>query len=189
MSTTQSNRPTMSHMVINVRDIAATHDFYTEVLGFSQVGQIGEPGSQSDMRFYQGASPHHHDIACVQIREPESAPPVIDWSETPYGVLIGGGMPGIVHIALDYGSREAWLEQLEHLQKTGVEFLVRGNHGMTHSVYIADPDGNGIEVLYDLPREVWEDDINGALNHFEKLPSTGEESLHDDTNYPMFGKS
>ncbi|MGH1488131.1 MAG: hypothetical protein ACRBK7_01855 [Acidimicrobiales bacterium] len=54
---------------------------------------------------------------------------------------------------------------------------------------MADPDGKGIEVLYDLPSEVWEDDVNAALNYFEVLPRQGEEALQDDTNYPMFGKS
>jgi len=175
-------------MVINVRDMGATHDFYTEMPGFRQVGQIGEPGSDRDMRFYQGAGAHHHDIAFVQIFEPDTAPPIPDRAANRASVLIGGDMPGIVHIALDYGTREAWLEQIEHLQKNDVEFLVRGNHGMTHSVYVADPDGNGIEVLYDLPREVWEDDIDAALNHFESLPRKGEEALVDNTEYTMFGK-
>ena len=172
----------MSHMVINVRDITKTHAFYSEMLGFRQVGQIGEPGGRMDMRFYQGAGENHHDIACVQIRNPELAPPVQDWKMFP-------DPPGIVHIALDYGSRDAWLQQIEHLQKNGIDFLVRGNHGMTHSVYIADPDGNGIEILYDLPREIWEDDINGALNYFEPLPLVGDEALADSTDYRVFGKT
>lgn len=53
---------------------------------------------------------------------------------------------------------------------------MRGDHGMTHSVYIADPDGNGIEVLYELPADVWEDDLNGALNYFKPLPLDGLEA-------------
>ena len=35
---------------------------------------------------------------------------------------------------------------------------------MTHSLYIHDPNGYGVEVLYDLPREIWEGDIDAALN-------------------------
>lgn len=178
----------MSHLVINVRNMAATHDFYTEMLGFRQVGQIGEPGSLNDMRFYQGAGAHHHDIAFVQINEPDTAAPAPDRSQNRAAVLVGGDAPGIVHLAFDYGTREAWLEQIEHLQKNDVEFLIRGNHGMTHSVYVADPDGNGIEVLYDLPREVWESDIDGALNHFESLPRKGEAALEDSTDYAVFGR-
>ena len=68
-----------------------------------------------------------------------------------------------------------------------MKFLRRVNHGMTHSVYIADPDGHGIEVLYELPREVWEGDIDGAQNYAEQLPTEGEESLIDRTDNPVFG--
>ena len=184
MTNTKPSQPSIAHMVINVRDIEATHAFYTEMLGFSQVGQIGGPEKDQklDMRFYQGAGHNHHDIACVQVRDPSLSPEVVRWKMFPEAV-------GIVHIALDYGSREAWLAQIEHLQANGVEFIVRGNHGMTHSAYIADPDGNGIEILYDLPREVWENDINAALNYFEPLPREGEATLLDDTDYQVFGGS
>jgi len=61
---------------------------------------------------------------------------------------------------------------------------------MTHSVYIIDPNGYGIEVLYELPREVWEDDIDVALNYAERLPSEGEAALVDQTDdIPVFGKA
>ncbi len=63
-------------------------------------------------------------------------------------------------------------------------FLRRVNHGMTHSVYIADPDGHGIEVLYELPRDVWEGDIDGAQNYAEMLPTEGAEALVDRTENP-----
>jgi catechol 2,3-dioxygenase len=60
---------------------------------------------------------------------------------------------------------------------------------MTHSVYINDPNGYGIEVLYELPRDVWEGDIDAALNYAERLPTEGEAALVDDThNVPVFGK-
>ena len=62
---------------------------------------------------------------------------------------------------------------------------MRGNHGMTHSAYIADPDGYGIEVLYDLPEEVWSGDVDAALNYFEYLPP--EKELEDTTDYQRFG--
>ena len=89
---------------------------------------------------------------------------------------------GVNHIAIAYPDREAWLTQLEHLKANGVEFIVRGNHGMTHSAYIADPDGYGIEVLYDLPEEVWSGDVDAALNYFEYLPP--EQELEDTHRLP-----
>jgi catechol-2,3-dioxygenase len=181
MPATRPSTPALSHLVLNVRDIEASHRFYTEMLGFEQCGQLKmPPGMEVDMRFYRGDGTHHHDIALVQMPDPASAPKVVRWTMFPERA-------GIVHIALAYGTREAWLAQLEHLQAHDVEFLVRGNHGMTHSCYIADPDGNGIEVLYDLPNEVWEGDVDAALSYFENLPRTGDEALADSDVYPVFG--
>ncbi len=52
-----------------------------------------------------------------------------------------------------------------------------------------DPDGTGIEVLYDLPPEVWEGNVDAALNFFEFLPNTGDEALDDPTDYRRFSAS
>jgi catechol 2,3-dioxygenase len=96
----------------------------------------------------------------------------------------------INHVAITLPSRDAWLQQLAFLQSKGITFHRRINHGMTHSVYIADPNGYGIEVLYELPREVWEGDIDAALNYAEPLPTQGAEALVDQTeNVPVFGKA
>jgi catechol 2,3-dioxygenase len=59
---------------------------------------------------------------------------------------------------------------------------------MTHSLYISDPNGYGVEVLYELPREVWGENIQGALDYAEPVPTEGEEAFTDDTDYPKFGK-
>jgi catechol 2,3-dioxygenase len=90
------------------------------------------------------------------------------------------GMPVAVnHIAITMPTREAWLQHLEYLQKKGVKFDRRVEHGMTHSLYIHDPNGYGVEFVYDLPREVWQDDIEGALNYVKTLPTEGAEALED----------
>ncbi len=168
----------MNHLVLNVRDIEASHRFWTEIMGWEQCGQI-DP-SRRIMRFYRATPDSHHDLALVQLNDPAGAPPVPRWS-------MEGRQAGVNHIAITYPTREDFLQQLEHLRTHDVEFLVRGDHGMTHSVYIADPDGNGIEVLYELPAEVWEGDVNGALNWFRPLPLDGPESMQDSTDYQRFG--
>jgi catechol 2,3-dioxygenase len=101
------------------------------------------------------------------------------------------GMPcAISHIAIAYPSREAWLKQLAYLQEKGVKFDRRTEHGMTHSLYIHDPNGYGVELLYELPRAVWEGDIDAALNYAEQLPTEGPEALRDRTeNVPVFKQS
>lgn len=182
MAATRPSKPTVNHLVLQVRDIAASHRFYTEVLGFEQCGQLDTPPgeTQVDMRFYRGPADHHHDFAMIQIPDPAAAEPVPEWA-------MFTNRPGIAHIALAYGSREEWLAQLEHMQAIGVVPAVRGNHGMTHSAYVVDPDGHGIEVLYELPSDVWEGDVNAALSYFEPLPTEGPGSLEDDDDYVRFG--
>ena len=126
------------------------------------------------MRFYSGTrsdgSHHHHDIALVENTALPKPPE--NWSMF--------GMPVAVnHIAITMPTREAWLQHLEYLQKKGVKFDRRVEHGMTHSLYIHDPNGYGVEFVYDLPREVWQDDIEGALNYVKTLPTEGPEALED----------
>jgi catechol 2,3-dioxygenase len=175
-STTPSAGASVSHLVLNVRDIEASHRFYTELLGFVQCGDLSHTMT---MRFYRGNESHHHDLALVQVNDPAGAEDPERWSMEPRRV-------GVNHVAIAYPDRESWLNELRHLRANDVEFLVRGNHGMSHSAYIADPDGYGIEVLYNLPEEVWGPDVDAALNYFEYLPP--EQELEDTTDYQRFGE-
>jgi catechol-2,3-dioxygenase len=179
MSTFPTTGPRVGHLVINVRDIEASHRFYTEALGFQQCGELAPGGRIGQMRFYRGNPHTHHDFAIVQTKE-ESVDPVT-WS-------IMATRVGINHVAISYPNREEFLDRIAHLQEIGVQFLQRGNHGMTHSAYVQDPDGNGIEVLYDVPKSAWEKDVNAALNYFEHIPLAGADSLDDSTDYVRFGE-
>lgn len=179
MPTTRPSTPAnVNHLVLNVRDLETSHRFYTEILGFEQCGAL-DPTAGMTMRFYRSGPESHHDLALCQA--------TVDAGEAPQWKM-NHGRVGVNHFAVCYPTREAWLAQLEHMQANDVAFLVRGNHGMTHSVYVADPDGNGVEVLYELPAEVWEGDLNAALNHFEPLSRKGPEALVDDTDYTVFGR-
>jgi catechol 2,3-dioxygenase len=172
----------VNHLVLNVRDIERAHTFWTEIIGFKQVGALPED-RPFRMRFYAGQDgSRHHDLALAQVVNPdELADPSEPWS-------MMGRRTGVNHIAIKYPDRESWLQQLKFLQSKGIPFHSRVDHGMTHSVYISDPDGHGIEVLYELPSEVWEEDIASALIWAKRLPAEGPEALEDDTNYTVFGK-
>ncbi len=178
----------INHLVLNVRDLEVSHRFWTEIIGFRCVAELKPiPGrKRPKMRFYSclDAEGHvtHHDLALAELQEPEANGGDREkWDLMP-------SRTGINHVAIAWPDREAWLKQLEFLQSKGVPFHRRTNHGMTHSVYISDPDGHGIEVLYELPREVWEHDIDGAQNYSEQLPTEGEASLVDRTVNPVFGE-
>jgi catechol 2,3-dioxygenase len=163
-----------------------SHRFWTEIMGFTCVAQLKPiPGRvRPNMRFYSGVDAHgdvtHHDLALCEV--PRGAT-----SAEPEGWNLMPNRPGINHVAIAWPDRESWLKQLAFLKAKGVVFHRRVNHGMTHSVYISDPDGHGIEVLYELPREVWAHDIEGAQNYAEMLPTEGDESLIDKTDNPVFG--
>ncbi|MBV8890060.1 MAG: VOC family protein [Alphaproteobacteria bacterium] len=176
----------LNHLVLNVRDIEESHRFWTEILGFKQVGTVRRQPKDApriEMRFYSGdhdGALNHHDVALVE--NTDLPRPPADWKMF--------GMPHAVnHIAIALPNREAWLKQLAYLQSRGVPFHRRTNHGMTHSVYISDPNGYGVELLYELPREMWEGDIQAALNYAEPLPTEGPDALADDfEGSPSFGK-
>ncbi len=90
------------------------------------------------------------------------------------------GSSAVNHIAVNYPDRESWLKQVRFLKENGVKVNLRIDHGMTHSIYINDPNGYGVEVLYELPSEVWEHDIDGALNYARLLDP---DDLVDTTDY------
>jgi catechol 2,3-dioxygenase len=173
----------LNHLVLNVRNLEESHRFWTEIIGFKQVGELKESPTRPNppkMRFYSGdhgGKLNHHDLALME--NPNLPEPPAEWTMA--------GMPcAISHIAVTLPDREAWLNQLAFLQERGIKFDRRVDHGMTHSLYIHDPNGYGVELLYELPREVWEGDIDAALNYAEQLPTEGADALKDSTEVPSF---
>jgi catechol 2,3-dioxygenase len=176
----------INHLVLNVRDLDESHAFWTEILGFRHVGTL-RPGPNRPanlrMRFYSSVRAdgtlNHHDLALVE--NPALPAPPADWG-------MFGQPSAINHIAVTMPSREAWIRQMEFMQARGIKFRRRVDHGMTHSVYITDPNGYGVEVLYELPREIWEGNVDDALNYAQVLPTEGEAALQDKREgVPVFG--
>jgi catechol-2,3-dioxygenase len=173
----------VNHIVLNVRNMEESHRFWTEIVGLRLVGEFKQRPNRPPtprMQFYSGTRPdgaHHHDLALVE--NPRLPPPPPEWKMWDMPMAIN-------HIAITYPSREAWLQHLGFLRDKGIKFDRRIDHGMTHSVYLHDPNGYGVELVYDLPREVWEGDIEGALNFAQALPHEGAEALIDQTEVPVF---
>ena len=182
----RSRRPVgVNHVVLNVRDIEASHRFWTDIVGLKQVGALHprtDMGAVPQMRFYSGdhdGKDTHHDVALVE--NPNLPPPPAEWQ-------LFGAPQAINHIAIAMPDRETFVAKLAELKEKGVKFNMRVNHGVTHSVYINDPNGYGVELLYELPREMWEGDIDAGLNYLALLPTEGEEALKDDLeSAPRFG--
>jgi len=174
----------INHIVLNVCEIEESHRFWTEIVGLKQVATLRPRAGVTlpKMRFYSAdheGKYTHHDVALV---ESPNVPAPTDWK-------LSGGSVAVNHIAMQLPDREAWLKQLEFLQSRGIKFNWRVNHGVTHSVYVNDPNGYGVEFLYELPREMWENDIQGAIDYLENLPTEGPEALADRTDSPSFGQA
>lgn len=154
----------LNHLVLNVRDIEESHRFWTKSLGFRHVGtsRRPDPSGKPPMRFYSGERDgklRHHDIALV-----EGSVPPADTTAHPHALN---------HVAIEYATQEAWRKQIAFLTTRGVELYRRVERGVTHSIHLTDPNGYQIELVYELPRALWESDIDAALNHAVELPIAG----------------
>ncbi len=117
----------VGHLVLNVRDVATSVDFYTNVLGFQIALERSGTGT------FLTCGKIHHDLALFQAAE--DAAPV-----TPGGL-------GLNHMALQVEDFEMLTEYYHRLNEQGVEIDRTIDHQMTKSIYLQDPDGNGIELF------------------------------------------
>jgi catechol 2,3-dioxygenase len=75
-----------------------------------------------------------------------------------------GTNTGLFHLALlvpDRASLAAWLE---HAASSGVRLTGASDHFVSEALYLRDPDGHGIEIYRDRPRDTWTTGADGSLN-------------------------
>ena len=130
----------LGHIVLYVSDIERSRRFYGEVLGWEEIAQLGDMGAM----FSSGRT--HHELLLLEVGA--------DAQPIPRGRRLG-----MYHFGLKIGQTDDELrDAIKHLQTEGVTIMGTADHGVTHSVYIADPDGNEIELYIDVQPEVWRDD-------------------------------
>ena len=117
----------VGHLVLNVKDQTASTKFYTEVLGFEVATE--RPGFGT----FLTCGKIHHDLALFQAA-PDAAP------------VTPGGL-GLNHMALQVENFEVLSEYFHILKDNEIADVRTTDHGMTKSIYLQDPDGNGIELF------------------------------------------
>jgi catechol-2,3-dioxygenase len=130
----------LGHIVLYVRDVDVSRGFYGGVLGWNEL--VAVPGQMA--MFSSGRS--HHELLLIQVGA--------DATPIPAGRRVG-----MYHFGLKIGTTDDELRAaMKELVDAGVTIVGSGDHGVTHSLYIIDPDGNEIELYIDVQPEVWRED-------------------------------
>ena len=86
---------------------------------------------------------------------------------------LGGGPPppgatGLYHLAILYPTRDALADALQRLINAGILLEGASDHGVSEALYLRDPDGNGVELYWDRPREDWPVSADGSLTMYTR---------------------
>jgi catechol 2,3-dioxygenase len=57
-------------------------------------------------------------------------------------------------------------DAVRRLQKAGIPIEGASDHGVSEAIYLHDPDGNGVELYWDRPREQWPRASDGSIEMF-----------------------
>jgi catechol 2,3-dioxygenase len=133
----------IGHVVLKVRDLDRSIAFYRDLLGFKVVSELSNV-----MIFLAADGQNHHDLALLRVGQQAPSP-------IPTAV-------GLYHVAIQLADWEAVRAAHAVLVERG---LLRGavDHGVSRSLYTADPDGNEIELYCDAPRSEWEGRIDEVM--------------------------
>ena len=78
------------------------------------------------------------------------------------------GSTGLYHLALVYPSRATLADALSRLLKANIALEGASDHGVSQALYLRDPDGNGVELYWDQPRENWPRTPTGELTMYTR---------------------
>ena len=139
----------VGHVHLKVADLERAVQFYTEVLGFEVMQRI------RDSAAFLSAGGYHHHIG-------------LNTWESKGGEAPPRGATGLYHVAFLYPNRLALGHALRRLLELGVSLEGASDHGASEALYLRDPDGNGIELYCDRPKDQWPRDGDGNLQIYTK---------------------
>ena len=143
MSETIDPRTDIGHVHLKVSDLDRAVSFYRDVLGFELMQRMG------DQAAFLSAGGYHHHIGLNTWESRGGSPPP-------------PGTTGLYHVAIRFPDRPALAAVLKRVVEAGIR-VGASDHGVSEAIYLADPDGNGIELYRDRPEEEWPRSDNGEL--------------------------
>ena len=134
----------IGHVHLKVANLQRALDFYCGVLGFELTQRYGEEAA------FVSAGGYHHHIGLNTWESRDGSPP-------PQGAT------GLYHFAILYPTRAGLADALRRLMRANISLEGASDHGASEALYLSDPDGNGIELYWDRPKELWPRDENGQI--------------------------
>ena len=131
-------------MLFRSADLDRALGFYNGVLGFEITQRYGKQAA------FLSAGGYHHHIG-------------LNTWESAGGMAPAAGTTGLYHLAILYPTRAALADVLRRLVAAGIELDGAADHGVSEAIYLRDPDGNGVELYWDRPKEMWPRDEGGGL--------------------------
>ena len=134
----------IGHVHLKVADLDRALGFYRDVLGFEVTQRFGRSAA------FLSAGGYHHYIGLNTWESLGGRPPA-------------HGSTGLYHLAILYPTRAALADALHRLLVAGISLDGAADHGVSHALYLRDPDENGVELYWDTPAETWPRTPDGGL--------------------------
>ena len=137
----------IGHVHLKVSDLERAIGFYRDVLGFEVTQRYG------DQAAFLSAGGYHHHIGLNTWESHGGSPP-------------HPRATGLYHLAILYPTRAELADALQRVIQAGISLEGASDHGVSEALYLRDPDGNGVELYWDRPKEQWPRTPDGAINLF-----------------------
>ncbi|HEX5551613.1 MAG TPA: VOC family protein [Chitinophagaceae bacterium] len=137
----------IGHVHLKVADLERALAFYRDLLGFELTTRYG------DQAAFVSAGGYHHHIG-LNTWHSKGAPPA---------PLRG---VGLYHTAIVYPTRRDLAVILDRLRRAHYPLTGASDHGVSEALYLNDPDGNGVELYWDRPRDQWPHQADGSVEMY-----------------------
>ena len=134
----------IGHIHLKVSDLEKALSFYRDLLGFEVTQYYG------DSAVFLSAGGYHHHIG------------LNTWHSKGAGPAPSRSC-GLYHTAILYPSRKDLAVVLKRLLDAHYPLSGASDHGVSEAIYLDDPDGNGVELYWDKPKDEWPFDEGGNL--------------------------
>jgi catechol 2,3-dioxygenase len=139
----------IGHVHLKVADLPRALRFYSGVLGLQIMQRYGESA------VFLSAGGYHHHVALNTWESQGGSPPA-------------PGTTRLYHTAILYPSRAALATALRRVLAAKIPLQGAADHGVSESIYLNDPDENGVELYCDKPKEQWPRTAEGQLEMYTR---------------------